>query len=82
MHKEEVWSVSIRRASSFFREQKDVTVIDDTTFQFGSCRIVLTELPPKGAWAIARIQLLMDGDDADVNVIYRRFMIQFLTTGG
>ena len=82
--KEETWSVSIQRARSFFREQPDVTEENSNTFLYNSCRIALTELKPKGmgVWAAKRIQIRMEGDDADVEAIYHRYFIQFLSTGG
>ena len=84
MIKEETWSVSIQRARSFFREQEDVTEESVNAFLFGSCRITLTELKPKGmgVWAAKRIQLHMEGEDADVEAIYHRYFMQFLSTGG
>ena len=84
MMKEEIWSVSIQRARSFFREQPDVEEEGLNAFRFGSCRIELTELKPKGmgVWAAKRIQVRMEGDEADVEDIYHRFFIQFLSTGG
>ncbi len=84
MMKEETWSVSIQRARAFFREQEDVTEESMNAFLFRSCRITLTELKPKGmgVWAAKRIKLYMDGEDADVENIYHRYFIQFLSTGG
>ena len=84
MLKEEIWSISIQRARSFFQEQEDVAEEGPNDFSFGSCRIHLTELKPKGmgVWAAKRIQVRMEGDDADVEIIYHRFFIQFLSTGG
>ena len=84
MIKEETWSVSIQRARSFFREQEDVTEESVNVFLFGSCRITLTELKPKGmgVWAAKRIQLHMEGEDTDVEAIYHRYFMQFLSTGG
>ena len=84
MVKEEIWSISIQRARSFFREQEDVTAEGSNDFVFRSCRIHLTELKPKGmgVWAAKRIQVRMDGEDADVENIYHRYFIQFLSTGG
>ena len=84
MTKEETWSVSIQRARAFFREQPDVTEETANVFLFGSCRITLTELKPKGmgVWAAKRIKVHMDGDDSDVETIYHRYFIQFLSTGG
>ena len=84
MLKEEIWSISIQRARSFFRDQKDVTEEGINDFVFRSCRIHLTELKPKGmgVWAAQRIKLHMEGEDSDVEEIYHRYFIQFLSTGG
>ena len=84
MLKEETWSISIQRARDFFREQQDVTEESANVYLFGSCRITLTELKPKGmgVWAAKRIQVRMEGEDADVENIYHRYFIQFLSTGG
>ena len=84
MMKEEIWSVSIQRARTFFREQEDVTEESANVFRFGTCRIQLTDLKPKGmgVWAAKRIQVRMEGEDADVENIYHRYFIQFLSTGG
>ena len=84
MVKDEIWSISIQRARAFFREQEDVTEENSNTFLYNSCRIALTELKPKGmgVWAARRIQVRMEGGDADVENIYHRYFIQFLSTGG
>ena len=84
MMKEEIWSISIQRARSFFRDQEDVTEEGLNDFVFGTCRIHLTELKPKGmgVWAAKRIRLHMEGEDGDVEEIYHRYFIQFLSTGG
>ena len=84
MIKEEIWSISIQRARSFFRDQEDVAEESINDYSFHSCRIHLTELKPKGmgVWAAKRIQVRMDGEDADVEDIYHRYFIQFLSTGG
>ena len=84
MIKEEIWSISIQRARAFFREQEDVLEENPNVFVFGTCRVQLTELKPKGmgVWAAKRIQVHMEGEDADVENIYHRYFIQFLSTGG
>ena len=84
MIKEETWSVSIQRARSFFRDQEDVAEETMNSFRFNTCCITLTELKPKGmgVWAAKRIRLHMEGEDADVENIYHRYFMQFLSTGG
>ena len=74
----------MQRARAFFREQEDVSEESANIFRFGSCRIELTELKPKGmgVWAAKRIRVRMEGEDADLENIYHRYFIQFLSTGG
>ena len=52
-------------------------------FLYNTCRITLTELKPMGmgVWAAKRIRVHMEGEDADVENIYHRCFIQFLSTG-
>ena len=84
MRKEELWAVSLERAQTFFRNQPEVTTEEDNAFAFRSCRISLTELPSNGTgfWAAKRIRLCIEGEAADVDAIYRRFFLQFLSAGG
>lgn len=81
--KEKIWGVSLQRATAFFRRQEDVTEEGNNVFLFRSCRIVLTELKAAsiGIWASKRIKVRMEGDDADVETIYHRFFLQFLSQG-
>ena len=84
MTKEEIWSISLERVRIFFRKQKDVTEENANTFRFLSCRIILTELEPDGTgiWAAKRIRLRLEGEPADVENIYHRYFLQFLSAGG
>ena len=83
MVKEETWSVSLDRARKFFLAQEDVAECADG-FAYGSCRIRVTELEPRdlGIWAAPRVKICLEGREEDVRAIYRRFLIQFLSTGG
>lgn len=84
MMKEETWAVPIDRARRFFREDPQITEESPNCFHSGTCRIELTELKPRGmgVWAAKRIRVRFEGGDADVEQIYHRFFIQFLSTGG
>ena len=84
MVKEEIWSVSVDRARSFFRSQEDVSEESGTVFIYKSCRCSLTELKPKGmgVWAAKRIKLCIEGEEEDMGEIYHRFFMQFLSKGG
>ena len=83
MVKEEIWSVTIERARAFFRQQEDVSD-EGGLFCHKSAKIRLTELKPKGMgiWAAKRIKVYIEGEAEDVEDIYHRFFIQFLSTGG
>ena len=84
MTKEETWGIAIDRARAFFREQEDVQEENRNLFLHGTCHVTLTELKPKGmgVWAAKRTKVVMEGEDTDVEEIYHRFFIRFLTTGG
>ena len=62
----------------------DAITSEINCYSFRSCRIDLTELKPKGmgVWAAKRTRVQMEGDEPDVEEIYHRFFIRFLTTGG
>jgi len=83
MVKEEIWSVTIERARAFFRQQEDVSD-EGGLFCYKSAKVRLTELKPKGMgiWAAKRIKVYIEGEAEDVEDIYHRFFIQFLSTGG
>ena len=84
MIKEEIWGVSIGRIRSFFQSQQDVFSVSPDEYVFRSCRIRLTELAPActGMWRAARTRLHLEGEAADVQSIYHRFFLQFLSAGG
>ncbi len=83
MIKDEIWSVSLKKAVAFFDSQSDLTKTEHG-YVFRGCRISLEELPPKGSsnWHMPRIRLMIEGPEEDVATIYHRFFIQFLTAGG
>ncbi len=83
MTKEEIWGVSLQRTAAFFRRQEDVTEESVNVFRFRSCRIVLKEMKAAsiGVWASKRVKVRMEGEDADVDAIYHRFFMQFLSQG-
>ena len=84
MMKEETWGIAIDRARAFFREQEDVREENRNEYAYNTCRITLIELKPKGmgVWAAERTRVQMEGNEQDVEEIYHRFFIRFLTTGG
>lgn len=84
MVKEEIWSIPIQRAQSFFRQQSDVTEEHANIYCLGNCHVTLTDLGSHGTgfWVTQRIRIRFEGEDADVNALHHRFFIHFLSTGG
>ena len=83
MRKEGIWAIPFREADAFFRQQPDVAETE-TGFCFGGCAIGLAELPPRGEgfWRAPQTKVTMDGPEADLTMIYRRFFLRFLSAGG
>lgn len=83
MIKEKIWNISLPQAAEFFRIQEDVTAESGNVFVFRSCRITVKELKPAkmGIWSGKRISMRMDGENADVEEIYHRFFMRFLSMG-
>ena len=83
MRKDEIWAVESNKVLPFFQEQADLEETG-TGFRFAACQITVTALPQKGEgfWRIPQTRVVMEGPDQDVNIIYRRFFLQFLSAGG
>ena len=83
MRKDEIWALESKQVLSFFRKQSDVTETK-TGFRFAACQITVTALPPKGEgfWRRPQTRVEMEGPDGDVDAVYRRFFLQFLSAGG
>jgi len=83
MRRDENWAIGIDRVRAFFRDQADVRE-EDGLFIFGSCTIALIPQTAKAMnkWQIPRTQLIFEGDESDVQAIYRRFFLRFLSAGG
>lgn len=81
MIKEKIWTVPLHRAAAFFREQEDVTEERTNVFLFRSSRITIAEVKAAGMgmWATKRIKVTMEGEDADVEAMYHRFFVRFLS---
>ena len=83
MHRDENWAVDAARIRAFFREQADVQEERDI-FIFNKCTVTLIPLSGNamGKWQIPRTQIIFEGDEDDVQAIYRRFFLRFLSAGG
>ena len=83
MRKTQIWAVSSEKMEAFFRQQPDVTEAE-TMFHFGACRITITALPPRGEgfWTTPQTQICMEGPEQELEQIYHRFFLQFLSAGG
>lgn len=75
--------MSYERIAAFWQQQPDVTR-DGTAYRYGGCRIEVTPLPdrPLGRWSMPQTQVRFTGNDQDAAVIYRRFVLAFLSAGG
>ena len=80
---DENWGIPLNRIAGFFSGEPDVTNCDGV-FLFGHCRITLTVLPGHrlGPWEMPLTRVRMEGPDADVQTIHRRFYLRFLSAGG
>ena len=83
MTKEKIWNISLQQAVEYFRGQEDVQEERSNVFVFRSCRILMRELKPAsmGIWSGKRINMRMEGEEADVEEIYHRFFMRFLSMG-
>ena len=83
MRKDEIWAVEPKKVLSFFRDQTDLEETE-AGFRFSACQITVTALPHKGErfWRTPQTRVVIEGPDPDVNTIYRRFFLQFLSAGG
>ena len=83
MEYKETWAVSLERIERFFREQPDVESAADG-FEYKSCRIALTALPPRplGPVKVPYTRVEMRGGDEDTETIHRRFFLRFVSAGG
>ena len=83
MRKEEIWAVPLAQAKAFFQQQPDVNDLAQG-FRFAGCSITVTELPPRGEgfWCMPQTKITMEGPEEDLNQIYRRFFVQFVSAGG
>ncbi len=83
MRKEEIWAISPEQAKVFFQQQPDM---DETAqgFRFIDCSVTVEKLPSKGEgfWRMPQTRITMEGPEKDLNQIYRRFFMQFLSAGG
>ena len=83
MTKEKIWNISLQQAAEFFRGQEDVQEERGNVFVFRSCRIIMRDLKPAsmGIWSGKRINMRMEGEETDVEEIYHRFFMRFLSMG-
>lgn len=85
---EENWGISIERVRCFFREQKDVVSDgereDGEGYRYKECRIFLTATEEKmmNKWKFPRTIIRFEGKEQEVQEIYQRFFLRFLSAGG
>lgn len=84
MHIDENWAVSLDRVQQFFAEQSDVILDSENRYLYADCIISLQTVSPQSGlpFVIPRTRILIDGNEADVKTIHRRFFLRFLSAGG
>ena len=81
MVRQEDWAVSAHRIAAFFSQQSDVTA-EGRGFRCGDCRIDLTPMNRVKPWPMERTLLRLEGPEEQVQALYRRFFLRFLSAGG
>lgn len=83
MQKTELWAVESSRIADFFHNQQDVSHTAPG-FQYGSCQIILEQLPLRkmGVLSLPQTRITFEGEESDLKKIYRRFFMRFVSAGG
>lgn len=83
MERSEDWAVEYGRIAAFFRSQSDVRETEDG-FAAEGCEILLTRLEDHriGSLHFPKTNILLRGTAQDVNRIYHRFFMRFVSAGG
>lgn len=80
---EEVWAIDRGRIAAFFQKQPDAAPTE-SGFAFPDCRVSVTALEPRrmAGMALPQTRVAFEGEADAVNVIYRQFLLRFLSAGG
>lgn len=83
MTKTEDWAIVRSRIESFFRGEPDILTCGDD-YLYRSCRIRLVTLEDHtiGALHFPRTRVIFEGPEEDLQSIYRRFFLRFVSAGG
>lgn len=83
MRKEGVWALAPGRIIGFFRSQAEIVPIENG-FQFRNCRISVTPLAPRlvAGMELPQTQVIFEGSEESVSLIYKQFIMRFLSAGG
>lgn len=81
--REENWGISAERIRHFFTKQPNVCEKEDA-FQYHSCKITLepTTSMIMGKWPMQRTRIRFEGPEEELEKIYRKFFLEFLSAGG
>ena len=79
----ENWAIAPERVKAFFEELPGAKAEEDG-FQVDGCQIRLTAVDSClfGKWTMKRTQIRMEGPEASLKPIYRKFFLRFLSAGG
>ena len=84
MNRKETWGIPFTYILDFFSNQPDVLHIENGSFQFENCRIHIVQLPDSdfGSLRLPRTSVEFSGETDDLEHIYHRFFMKFLSAGG
>lgn len=78
----ENWAVSHERIAEFFLQQQDVSGGDGILKYHDSVITLTADRGSIGSIEIPRTQVTIEGPEEQVNEIYKRFFLRFLSAGG
>lgn len=81
--KKEIWAVTHERIERFFSEQAGVTASPDG-YVSGNCVITAERLEDRllGSLSFPQTSVTFEGERDDVEKIYERFYMNFMSAGG
>lgn len=79
----EIWAVTYERIERFFMNQPDVEPSDEG-FMFGSCIVRITSMDNRklGSLSFPQTEVSFDGCSCDLEKLYERFRMNFISAGG
>ena len=81
---QENWALSTARIEEYLQSLDQVRRIAEARYAIGGCEICLQPLEENivGSYSFPRTLVTFFGEEKDVTLFHRQFMIRFLTLGG